>query len=73
MCIVDSLGGRAVRVPARRGLILPLEWQLNDEGLIHYCLLYHSDAADERYRVEFGGRRSIQKQTRDLTDVSYRL
>ena len=30
------LGGHAVRVPARRGLILPLEWQLTAEVLIHY-------------------------------------
>jgi beta-galactosidase len=28
--------GRLVHVPARQGLILPLEWQLNDNVLIHY-------------------------------------
>jgi beta-galactosidase len=28
--------GRPIRIPARQGLILPLEWQLNDNILIHY-------------------------------------
>jgi beta-galactosidase len=28
--------GRPVHIPARQGLILPLEWQLNDNILIHY-------------------------------------
>lgn len=29
-------GGNPVRLPARRGLILPVEWRLNDGVLIHY-------------------------------------
>ena len=32
------------------------------------CLLYTSDAADERFRVDFGGRRSIKKKTKKRTD-----
>ena len=31
-------------------------------GLIHRCLLYTSDAADERSSVDLGGRRIIKKK-----------
>jgi beta-galactosidase len=30
-------GGNAVCLPARRGLILPLDWQLDDDVLVHYA------------------------------------
>ena len=30
-------GGNPVCLPARRGLILPLEWQLNEAVTLHYC------------------------------------
>lgn len=30
-------GGRPIVLPARRGLILPLEWQLDDGVLVHYA------------------------------------
>ncbi|MDD5367775.1 MAG: beta-galactosidase [Anaerolineaceae bacterium] len=30
------LGGDSVYLPARRGLILPIDWQLNDDVTIHY-------------------------------------
>ncbi len=30
------LGGNVVEMPARRGLILPLDWQLTDDVTIHY-------------------------------------
>ena len=32
------------------------------------CLLYTSDAADERSSVDLGGRRIIKKKTRDILD-----
>ena len=32
-------------------------------GLVTHCLLYTSDAADERYSVDTGGRRIIKKKT----------
>ena len=37
----------------------------NSPRLMHYffCLLYTSDAADERSSVDLGGRRIIKKQT----------
>ena len=31
-------------------------------GLLHLCLLYTSDAADERSSVDLGGRRIIKKK-----------
>ncbi|MEZ4591256.1 MAG: hypothetical protein R3D55_08940 [Chloroflexota bacterium] len=30
-------GGQPIHLPARQGLILPLDWRLNDEILLHYC------------------------------------
>ena len=36
-------------------------------GLSSHCLLYTSDAADERSSVDLGGRRIIKKQTHDHT------
>ena len=33
-----------------------------DEGYSHSCLLYTSDAADERSSVDLGGRRIIKKK-----------
>ena len=33
-------------------------------GLLGVCLLYTSDAADERSSVDLGGRRIIKKKTR---------
>ena len=36
-----------------------------DEEDVKSCLLYTSDAADERSSVDLGGRRIIQKKKRD--------
>ena len=33
------------------------------------CLLYTSDAADERSSVDLGGRRNIKKKKTDITDT----
>jgi len=33
----ELFAGNPISIPARRGLILPLEWCLNDEILIHYA------------------------------------
>ena len=43
--------------------------RLMDEG--YTCLLYTSDAADERSSVDLGGRRIIKK-TQTIKDVVYR-
>ena len=39
------------------------------ERLIHkqVCLLYTSDAADERSSVDLGGRRIIKKKTKEMS------
>ena len=46
VCLVDTAHGMNVRVD-------PREW---------LCLLYTSDAADERSRVDLGGRRLLKKK-----------
>ena len=39
-------------------------------GQLLACLLYTSDAADERSSVDLGGRRIIKKKTRDMNEQS---
>ena len=39
--------------------------QQGDSGRIRRCLLYTSDAADERSSVDLGGRRIIKKKNRN--------
>ena len=45
------------------------DWQITEEGILEFifsniqlCLLYTSDAADERSSVDLGGRRIIKKK-----------
>ena len=40
----------------------------NGIGMI-FCLLYTSDAADERSSVDLGGRRIIKKKNNDISHV----
>lgn len=40
-------GGNPVPLPARRGLILPLEWQINEGVTLHYCTAEISRVIDE--------------------------
>ena len=35
-------------------------------ALYHFCLLYTSDAADERSSVDLGGRRIIEKKKKEV-------
>ena len=37
-------------------------WVIKHEGVVYHCLLYTSDAADERSSVDLGGRRIIKKK-----------
>ena len=67
MCIRDSLYGE--RFFAGLGCPRLLEHDLrktNDETPFYArtCLLYTSDAADERSSVDLGGRRIIKKKTK---------
>ena len=38
-----------------------------DHRWLHVCLLYTSDAADERSSVDLGGRRIIKQKTQDTS------
>ena len=67
MCIRDSVRGAAVRRrPLFRHLLEPVAAvrAARTQGAdMMRCLLYTSDAADERSSVDLGGRRIIKKKT----------
>ena len=65
MCIRDRLGTAALA----QGLEVGLHGDGGESTLVgvhrhhlHVCLLYTSDAADERSSVDLGGRRIIKKK-----------
>ena len=69
MCIRDSDGGMERR---QRMEGLDVQWRQRSGRIggpairgIGACLLYTSDAADERSSVDLGGRRIIKKKTKD--------
>ena len=65
MCIRDSFTGLPRHVDRRSEL---REFRINrrrtigNDDQIGFCLLYTSDAADERSSVDLGGRRIIKKK-----------
>ena len=73
MCIrdrafhVSQVQARAADLPALQIGRLR-DRRLQDELIV--CLLYTSDAADERSSVDLGGRRIIKKKNRRLEDVA---
>ena len=71
MCIRDRLRDRVVDLAAEfgGGLVLPCDVARDDEiaGVFETCLLYTSDAADERSSVDLGGRRIIKKKKKTST------
>ena len=66
MCIRDSRGtGHAGFVQQHVGAFQPFRLRLEEAFLsivVEGCLLYTSDAADERSSVDLGGRRIIKKK-----------
>ena len=77
MCIRDRLQtvGEKLQRLTDRGRQFPVKEfhrvsHFNPTGI---CLLYTSDAADERSSVDLGGRRIIKKHTTDDNDVLRRL
>ena len=72
MCIRDRIWGRLntkfgiIDAPIGRSLSRATKMSVRDDGKFartHYsCLLYTSDAADERSSVDLGGRRILKKK-----------
>ena len=58
--------------PGCAGLAIGLRRRLARVG-DRVCLLYTSDAADERSSVDLGGRRIIKKKTREKQHGGWRL
>src|SRR5678816_300043 len=71
--VLSGSGGAALVDPGPASCLDSLELGLNGMGIrfedvthillthVHLCLLYTSDAADERSSVDLGGRRIIKK------------
>ena len=65
MCIRDSPEGEASTTPSDcSGKLRFVNWLsfVGSKSLYTICLLYTSDAADERSSVDLGGRRIIKKK-----------
>ena len=66
MCIRDRTGThRACWEAGRpcRGRLKEQAWAPQNYGVLYRCLLYTSDAADERSSLDLGGRRIIKKKS----------
>ena len=70
MCIRDRVNGEAENGDHDLFRVVEnIPWIKSDEAPQIYtkaCLLYTSDAADERSSVDLGGRRIIKKKKQDL-------
>ena len=68
MCIRDSTlvaAGEAVNFESRSGGALFVRREALFPEQLGHCLLYTSDAADERSSVDLGGRRIIKKKKQE--------
>ena len=69
MCIrdrLDHVGSALIARKAEYGRLLSREeGKTLAEGVAETCLLYTSDAADERSSVDLGGRRIIKKKKKE--------
>ena len=73
MCIRDSrepLVGEVERDRENARVVVAELEPGRQHGHVGVCLLYTSDAADERSSVDLGGRRIIKKQKKHNIDVS---
>ena len=71
MCIRDSFDadGEPAKVPADAEELRVRRFRKPGErGACEVCLLYTSDAADERSSVDLGGRRIIKKKKKEEQD-----
>ena len=68
MCIRDSPEGAGAGCATRAGALRHRRPEAGHAGVaevLYPCLLYTSDAADERSSVDLGGRRIIKKKKRN--------
>ena len=75
MCIRDRYKGVLLSSkPKFKGSILfrRKNYHIGDLNLFYICLLYTSDAADERSSVDLGGRRIIKKK-KNIDDDGRRI
>lgn len=61
--------GKAVSLPARRGLILPLEWRLNPNVLVHYATSEIMGIADDGLTLEM--KMATEGGTAELSVAGY--
>ena len=77
MCIRDRAQGQLQERQQRRDQPQlgehPAGLRERDRRRRETCLLYTSDAADERSSVDLGGRRTIKKKTNNNTQARYRI
>ena len=69
MCIRDSYKAAALRESTWNGIFGLIACGIEPENIFiqsWVCLLYTSDAADERSSVDLGGRRIIKKKIQKL-------
>mgnify|MGYP003381663205 CR=1 FL=1 len=69
MCIRDrydaALSGFAIRIPDEAAAMIAADANVAYVEQDQVCLLYTSDAADERSSVDLGGSRIIKKKKKD--------
>ena len=65
--VVDSFSGTQAAIAAH------ITRQLLTARRFMFCLLYTSDAADERSSVDLGGRRILKQKTTDVIVCHYRV
>ena len=73
MCIRDSslaLVDEADYVPDLATFLNAVKPTVDAGGKLFFCLLYTSDAADERSSVDLGGRRIIKKKKKHVVGES---
>ena len=73
MCIRDSVRSPVCKLRKlsffSKGFLIAAWTEVAAIGSVSNCLLYTSDAADERSSVDLGGRRIIKKKTKEDNSI----